>query len=136
MAAADISAEHILSVQSELGEGSLWEPVKQKLYWVDILGRIVHMYDPVTRKHTQLSTGEKVGTIVPMVNGNVLVALGNGIHEMDIETGNFSYHTDVKHTHEGSIGYLATEEIKKQMQKTIESFPFAAVQKAIDKLLS
>jgi argininosuccinate lyase len=55
---------------------------------------------------------------------------------MDIETGNFSYNTELKHTHEGSIGYLATEEIKKQMQKTIESFPFTSVQKAIDKLLS
>lgn len=87
MAIADISAEHILPVQSELGEGSLWEPVKQKLYWVDILGRIVHMYDPLTKKHAQLSTGEKVGTVVPMSNGNVLVALKNGIHEMDIETG-------------------------------------------------
>jgi len=55
---------------------------------------------------------------------------------MDIEAGNFSYNANVNHTHEGSIGYLATEEIKKQMQKTIESFPFASVQKAIDKLLS
>lgn len=55
---------------------------------------------------------------------------------MDIEAGKFSYDTHVKHTHEGSIGYLATEEIKKQMQKVVESFPFTSVQKAIDKLLS
>ncbi len=54
---------------------------------------------------------------------------------MDIEAGKFSYDIHVKHTHEGSIGYLATEEIKKQMQKAVESFPFTSVQKALDKLL-
>lgn len=87
MAIADIPAEHILHVQSFLGEGSLWEPVKQKLYWVDIEGKIVHMYDPVTKEHNQVSTGEKVGTVVPMPNGNVVVALKNGIHELNPETG-------------------------------------------------
>jgi len=55
---------------------------------------------------------------------------------MDIEAGKFSYSTDIKHTHEGSIGYLATEEIRKQMQQAIDSFSFASVHKAIDKLLS
>lgn len=55
---------------------------------------------------------------------------------MDIEAGKFSYTTDIKHTHEGSIGYLATEEIKKQMQNAIDAFSFGSVHKAIDKLLS
>jgi len=54
---------------------------------------------------------------------------------MDIEAGKFSYSTDIKHTHEGSIGYLATEEIKKQMQKAVESFSFKSVHTAIENLL-
>jgi argininosuccinate lyase len=37
--------------------------------------------------------------------------------------------------HEGSIGNLCTGEIKKQMQKIMESFPFALVQTAINNLL-
>ncbi len=40
-----------------------------------------------------------------------------------------------KKFHEGSIGNLCNEEIKKQMQKVIDSFPFASVKIAIDKLL-
>ena len=39
---------------------------------------------------------------------------------LDIEAGNFKYDTSVHHTHEGSIGNLCTEEIKKQMQKIVE----------------
>ena len=37
--------------------------------------------------------------------------------------------------HEGSIGNLCNEEIKKQMQKVVDSFPFASVQSAISNLL-
>ena len=53
----------------------------------------------------------------------------------DIEAGNFKYETAVKHTHEGSIGNPGTAEIKKQMQKVVDSFPFASVNIAIADLL-
>jgi argininosuccinate lyase len=53
----------------------------------------------------------------------------------DIESGRFTYSTEINHTHEGSIGNLCTKEINKQMEKIIESFPFAAVQSAINKLV-
>jgi argininosuccinate lyase len=55
---------------------------------------------------------------------------------LDIEAGNFTYNTAVNHAHEGSIGSLCTEAIKKQMQKEIDSFPFASVKAAIEKLIS
>jgi argininosuccinate lyase len=54
---------------------------------------------------------------------------------MDIEAGNFKYNTSVKHTHEGSIGNLCTQEIKKQMQTITESFPFSKIEKALSGLL-
>ena len=54
---------------------------------------------------------------------------------IDIQLSNFSYTPKVNHTHEGSIGNLCNEEIKKQMQKVVESFPFASVRSALDKLL-
>jgi len=54
---------------------------------------------------------------------------------LDIEAGNFKYDTSVHHTHEGSIGNLCTEDIKKQMQKIVNSFPFVSVNTAIKKLV-
>ena len=54
---------------------------------------------------------------------------------LDIEAGNFKYDTSVHHTHEGSIGNLCTEEIKKQMQKAVRSLPFASVNDALKKLV-
>ena len=54
---------------------------------------------------------------------------------LDIEAGNFKYSTSIQHTHEGSIGNLCTAEIKKQMEKLINSFPFENVKTAINKLI-
>jgi argininosuccinate lyase len=54
----------------------------------------------------------------------------------DIEAGNFIYNTSIVHTHEGSIGNLCTEEIKKMMEKIVESFPFRSVSIALEKLLN
>jgi argininosuccinate lyase len=53
----------------------------------------------------------------------------------DIESGNFKYDTVIKHTHEGSIGNLCTEQIKNQMDKVVGSFPFASVRNAVAKLV-
>lgn len=53
----------------------------------------------------------------------------------NIEKGKFEYETNVNHTHEGSIGNLCNKEIDEQMQGIIDSFPFASVKKALDKLL-
>ena len=55
---------------------------------------------------------------------------------LDIENGKFNYTPSVNHTHEGSIGNLQTEQVKKQMEKIVSSFPFASVQTAITKLIS
>lgn len=54
---------------------------------------------------------------------------------LDIEAGKFTYDTTVHHTHEGSIGNLGTQEIKNQMQKVIDIFPFKKVNSALQSLL-
>jgi argininosuccinate lyase len=55
---------------------------------------------------------------------------------MDIESGNFSYQPGIHHTHEGSIGNLGTEAIRKKMDRVYGSFPFEKVEQALKKLVS
>ncbi len=72
---------------------------------------------------------------------NKLVSTGMSFRDaykkigLDIEAGKFSFETNIKHTHEGSIGNLCNEEIKKQMEKMVESFPFKRVTTALNQLL-
>lgn len=54
---------------------------------------------------------------------------------MAIENGQFTYQTGIHHTHEGSIGNLCTEAIRQRMQTVYQSFPFDAIEKALQNLV-
>jgi sugar lactone lactonase YvrE len=87
----DMNAELVLDMKSMLGEGSIWHPIEQKLYWVDIEGKLLHIYDPTTGRNRELTVGSRIGTVVPIDNGGALVALQNGIHKIDTKTGKLSF---------------------------------------------
>ena len=87
----DLNAYLVLDTKSMLGEGSIWHPKENKLYWVDIEGKLLHIYDPATGKDKELPVGSRIGTVVPVKNGGALVALQNGIHKIDTKTGKLSF---------------------------------------------
>lgn len=87
-----------LNVNAELGEGALWNYKTKELYWVDINGKKLHIYNPETKQNKTLNTPSKIGTVVPKNEAEVLVALEDGVYIMDINTGNttiFSNMADV-----------------------------------------
>jgi sugar lactone lactonase YvrE len=86
--------EHVLSAQAELGEGAIWNPHDQQLYWVDIEGPALHIFNPATGHDRQLPTGSRVGTVVPAGPGFVVVALQNGIHRLNTATGELTLLTN------------------------------------------
>ena len=89
----DLNAELVLDAKAMLGEGSIWHPKEKKLYWVDIEGKILHIYDPATRKDKEFPVGSRIGTVVPVKKGGALIALQNGIHKIDTKTGKLSFIT-------------------------------------------
>lgn len=54
---------------------------------------------------------------------------------LDIEQGKYDPARAVKHTHEGSIGNLCNDQIKRMMDETISGFSFDKVRDAINKLV-
>lgn len=84
---SEMEATLVLDAKATLGEGAIWHPAEKRLYWVDIEGRALHLYDPATEEDKVWPVGERVGTVVPVVNGGALVALQNGIHFIDTDTG-------------------------------------------------
>lgn len=54
---------------------------------------------------------------------------------MAIEAGNFTYNTQLQHTHEGSIGNLCTQEVKEKMERVLKLFAFEQITAAEAKLL-
>jgi argininosuccinate lyase len=53
----------------------------------------------------------------------------------DIEEGNFQYSVHVAHTHEGSIGNLQNDQVRRMMDNIVRRFNFSKVHNALEQLL-
>jgi sugar lactone lactonase YvrE len=79
-------AELVIESQATLGECPCWHREKQLLYWVDILQKQVHIYEPKTNKNRTIEVGELVAGITPASNGRVIIGLESGFASLDLET--------------------------------------------------
>ncbi|NDJ60403.1 MAG: SMP-30/gluconolactonase/LRE family protein [Chloroflexi bacterium] len=72
--------EHVLSVQCKLGEGPLWSPNEQTLYWVDIQQMRLHRYVPGTGEHSFHQADRPVTAVGLRAEGDGFVtACGHGL---------------------------------------------------------
>jgi sugar lactone lactonase YvrE len=79
--------ELIVDAKAILGEGPSWDAEQRLLYWVDILGRKIHIHDPAADTNRVLALDQYVGAVVPRENGGLVLALQHGFHIMDTEGG-------------------------------------------------
>lgn len=84
---AEYDAETELDIRASLGEGAIWNHVTNTLWWVDIEGRKLNIYDPSTGNNREIEVGDRIGTVVPSKQGSAIVALETGIFDLDLETG-------------------------------------------------
>lgn len=79
-----------------LGEGAIWNYKSNELYWIDIEGKLLNIFNPETNKNRSFPTASHIGTVVPKNNEEVLIALADGIYIMNIKTGETSLFADMK----------------------------------------
>ncbi len=70
-----------------LAEGPVWNNEEQALYWVDIKGRAIHCFDPVTGEHRSWPMPEEIGSLAFRAGGGLVAALQTGFKAIDLETG-------------------------------------------------
>ena len=80
-----IKADLILDAKAQLGEGAVWNYKDKKLYWIDIEGHKLHLFDPTTKDNRTIDVGTRIGTVVP-AEGGAVVALQDGIYGLDLKT--------------------------------------------------
>ncbi|TVQ17578.1 MAG: SMP-30/gluconolactonase/LRE family protein [Spirochaetaceae bacterium] len=73
-----MKAALIIDAKTKLGEGAFWDVRARVLYWVDIEGRQLRVYDPRTQRERVHATSDRVGTVVPRASGGVVMAVGRG----------------------------------------------------------
>ena len=89
-------AELEYEIKAKLGEGAFWNHKTQELYWVDIVGKQFHIYNPSTKKDNSIEMPSSIGTVVPYTKDDAIVALQDGIYKVDIKSGNLSLLSDVE----------------------------------------
>src|SRR5437016_2697646 len=80
------TVELLVDAKAVLGEGAIWHVKTQRLYWIDILQSLVHIYDPATGRDRAINVGEHVGTVVARKSGGLMLALKHGFASLDLET--------------------------------------------------
>ncbi len=79
-------AEPIVQQGARLGEGALWHPPTQRLFWVDIMGQTVFIFDPASGENRSINVGTDVGTVVSRKSGGVMLGVKGGFAALDLET--------------------------------------------------
>lgn len=70
-----------------VGEGPVWDEAEQALYYIDILEKRVFRWDPANGDHRQWAVPDIVGSMALRRGGGAIVALGSGIHTLDLASG-------------------------------------------------
>lgn len=73
--------------QCLVGEGPLWDVQEQALYFVDIVGRKLHRYDPATGRTRSWTMAKVIGSMALRQGGGAIVAFPDGVYGFDFETG-------------------------------------------------
>ena len=63
----------------EVGEGPIWDVDRQRLLWVDILGKVVHAFHPDSGQAQAWQLDEMIGFIVPCEDGRWIAGLASGL---------------------------------------------------------
>ena len=61
-----------------VGEGPLWHPLEQRLYWTDIDTGRLFRYEPASSKSEQCYAGEPVGGFTVQADGALLLFMAHG----------------------------------------------------------
>jgi sugar lactone lactonase YvrE len=73
-----MTPELIADYECETGEGPLWHPGEQRLYWADIPTGRMFRYDPASGLHEQFYQGEVVGGFTIQADGGLLLFMARG----------------------------------------------------------
>ncbi len=73
-----VEPELIADYECETGEGPLWHPGEQRLYWADIPTGRMFRYDPASGLHEQFYQGEVVGGFTIQADGGLLLFMARG----------------------------------------------------------
>jgi sugar lactone lactonase YvrE len=91
--------ERVPTVHCLVGEGPVWDVQEQALYFIDIVGKAVHRFDPALEQTRSWNVGSIIGSMALRTAGGAIVALKDGISTLDLEGGEVRPFAQADHIH-------------------------------------
>jgi sugar lactone lactonase YvrE len=88
--------ECVLPWKANVGESPVWHPGERRLYWIDIQGKQIHRFDPVTRKNETFDLPEIVTCIQLRAAGGLVLTLKKKFAFYDPQTNHLEELTAVE----------------------------------------
>ena len=75
----------LLEKRSVLGEGPIWRPRENSLYWIDLKAPAIYCFDVITRQNRQVpaALGKTIGGMVFARDGRMIVVDAEGVHDLN-----------------------------------------------------
>src|ERR1700757_823366 len=86
-AAMALRIEVFSKQKGKLGEGPLWDPESERLYWIDSYGPAVHRADLKGGDRKSWPLPEPIGSMALREKGGAVLALRSGFHFLDFDSG-------------------------------------------------
>jgi sugar lactone lactonase YvrE len=90
------SPECAWALAAQLGEGPVWSPGEDAVWFVDIKKNRIHRFEPATRRKRSYETPPSPSFIVAVSGGDFVVGLKSGLHRFDPRSGDFSLLCEVE----------------------------------------
>jgi sugar lactone lactonase YvrE len=89
--------ECVLDARAELGECPVWAAQEEALYWVDIRAPALHRLHPGSGATRTWALPSRIGSFGLRDGGGAVVALVDGFHLLDLDTGTLSFLNGPEH---------------------------------------
>lgn len=80
-----MTVQMALAAQNSVGESAIWDRSRNRLVWVDIVGKTIHAFTPETETHQSWATQDFVTSIGLCDDGRAIVAFTKSICLWDYE---------------------------------------------------
>jgi sugar lactone lactonase YvrE len=80
-----------LRIDSEVGEGPVWDQDENVLVWIDVTKGLVHRFNPETGVNSSLEVGTHIGAIALRDSRSYLAAVRDGFANIDKSSGEIEY---------------------------------------------
>ncbi|MYG92728.1 MAG: SMP-30/gluconolactonase/LRE family protein, partial [Acidimicrobiia bacterium] len=80
----------VAAADARLGESPVWDSEAGLLWWVDIGGRAVHRYDPVSNRDEETSVSVTPAALAVRERGGLVLATDDGFWAFNPDQGRIS----------------------------------------------